>query len=223
MVIGMNMTFGPMHVTGLQGQPRRMYHWTDERVGEGFFNIGFWNLIATIGSFTLAVGVLVFVINVIVSQRKHGPAPLDPWDARTLEWMTANPPVEHNFDRIPTVHHLDEYFHRKYEDRGTDGHHDLHQVATGEEVYAELNAQPDAHIHLPSPSYWPLLLALALPVMAYGVIYNTILIAVGALLAILALFGWGLEPHTATEADFDPPPPSPSSEGGAELEVATSE
>ena len=40
MVIGMNMTFGPMHIIGLQGQPRRMYQWTEDRAGEGFFNIG---------------------------------------------------------------------------------------------------------------------------------------------------------------------------------------
>ena len=40
MVIGMNLTFGPMHIIGLQGQPRRMYQWTEERAGEGFFNLG---------------------------------------------------------------------------------------------------------------------------------------------------------------------------------------
>ncbi|MCI3950250.1 MAG: putative cytochrome c oxidase subunit I/subunit, partial [Acidimicrobiales bacterium] len=59
MVIGMNMTFGPMHIIGLQGQPRRMYVWTDARAGEGFFNLGFWNLIASIGAAILAVGVLL--------------------------------------------------------------------------------------------------------------------------------------------------------------------
>ena len=43
MIIGMNLTFGPMHILGLQGQPRRMYIWTEARAGEGFFNLGFWN------------------------------------------------------------------------------------------------------------------------------------------------------------------------------------
>jgi len=213
----MNLTFGPMHIIGLQGQPRRMYVWTENRAGEGFFNLGFWNLIASIGSFILGVGVLLFFVNVFLSHRRHGPAPLDPWDARSLEWMTTSPPKEHNFDEIPTVGHLDEFFHRKYEDRGEGDHHDFERVATAEEIIAEQEANADPHIHLPSPSYWPILLAFGLPVMAYGVIYNILLIAAGAGIVLLAMFGWALEPHTASESDYDPPPP----EGGAELEVAT--
>ncbi len=219
MIVGMNMTFGPMHIIGLQGQPRRMYQWTDYRAGEGFFNLGFWNLVASIGSLILGIGILLFFINVVVSHRKHGPAPLDPWDARALEWMTTNPPKEHNFDQIPIVGHLDEFFHRKYEDQGQDGHHEFVQVATAEELMAEQEANADAPIHLPSPSYWPILLAFGLPVMAYGVIYNFILIAVGAAIVLLSMFGWSLEPHTASDADYDPPPPP----GGTELEVANHE
>ena len=129
MIIGMNLTFGPMHILGLQGQPRRMYVWTDSRAGEGTFNLGFWNLVATIGTVILAIGILLFLINVWVS-RKHPPAPADPWDARSLEWLTTNPPKEHNFDRTPTVHALDEFFHRKYEDVGEGEEHEYVQVAT---------------------------------------------------------------------------------------------
>ena len=217
MIVGMNLTFGPMHIVGLQGQPRRMYVHTEARNGEGFFNITFWNLISSIGAFILAVGVLLFFINVFISSRRKEPAPLDPWDARSLEWMTNSPPKEHNFDVIPTVGHLDEFFHRKYEDRGEGEHHEFHQVATAEQIMAEQEANADAHIHLPSPSYWPLILALSLPVMAYGVIYHLVLIPVGAAIALASIFGWSLEPHTASPADYDPPAP----EGGAELEVST--
>jgi len=216
MTIGMNLTFGPMHIIGLQGQPRRMYQHTAARNGEGFFNITFWNAVASVGSFILGIGVLLFFINVWLSHRRHGPAPLDPWDARSLEWMTTSPPKEHNFDQIPTVGHLDEFFHRKYEDRGDDGHHDFHQVATAEEIMADQEANADAHIHLPSPSYWPIILAFGLPVMAYGVIYSFLLIPVGALIVLVAMFGWSMEPHTAPDSDYDPPPP----ESGTELEVA---
>lgn len=216
MTIGLNMTFGPMHIMGLQGQPRRMYVWTEERSGEGFFNLGFWNLIATIGALIIGVGVLMFVINVIYthSSSKVGKAPLDPWDARTLEWLTTSPPQEHNFDAIPTVHHLDEFFHRKYEEDERTG--EIRKVAEADEVLAELRSHPDAHIHLPSRSYWPILLASGLPVIGYGLIYNRIIGFVGAAIVLLASFGWALEPSVADDSDYDPT----TGDGGPTKEVA---
>ena len=210
MAIGMNMTFGPMHIIGLQGQPRRMYVWTEARAGEGFFNIGFWNLIASIGAFILAISVLLFLINVVHTHRKEPVAPLDPWDARTLEWMTTSPPKEHNFDSLPTVHALDEFFHRKYEDVGEGDAHDLQRVATAEELMAEQEANADHHIHMPSPSYWPIVLAFALPLIAYGVIYNRLISVVGVAILILAMFGWAMEPSVAEDSDYDPEPPAPT-------------
>ncbi len=217
MIIGMNLTFGPMHLIGLQGQPRRMYVWTSNRAGEGFFNLGFWNQVATVGTFVLAIGVLLFFVNVWVS-RKSPPAPADPWDARSLEWITTNPPKEHNFDRTPTVHALDEFFHRKYEDVGEGEHHEYVQRLTGEEVVEVEERHADAHIHLPSPSYWPIVLAFSLPIIAYGVIYNVLLIAAGAAIAVLAIYGWALEPADARETDYDPP--SDGGEPSKELAVS---
>jgi cytochrome c oxidase subunit 1 len=218
MVLGLNLTFGPMHIIGLQGQPRRMYVTTAARAGDGFFNISFWNLISSIGAFILAIGVGVFIVNIFWTSRKAEKAPLDPWDARSLEWMTTSPPKEHNFDAIPTVHHLDEFFHRKYEDRGEGEHHDFHKVATAEEILADQEAKADAHIHMPSPSYWPIVISFGLPIIAYGVIFSRLMIPIGLAIVLLGVYGWVMEPATATEADFEPPPPPP---GGGELEVAS--
>ena len=206
MIIGMNLTFGPMHIIGLQGQPRRMYVWTEARAGDGFFNLGFWNLLASIGAFILATGVLIFLINVVHTHRKEPDAPLDPWDARTLEWMTTNPPKEHNFDALPTVHALDEFFHRKYEDVGQGGNHDYQRVATGEDILAEQQAKADHDIHLPSPSYWPIVLATSLPIIGYGVVYEHLIAIPGLMILLLAAFGWALEPSAADEADNSPTP-----------------
>ena len=103
------------------------------------------------------------------------------------------------------MHALDEFFHRKYEDVGTGDQHEYKQVLTGEQVVNEEIAHADAHIHLPSPSFWPLVLALSMPVMSYGVIYNTLLIVAGAAMAVGAMFGLALEPSTAPDSDFDPP------------------
>ncbi len=210
MVIGLNLTFGPMHILGLQGQPRRMYIWTEARAGEGFFNLGFWNLVSSIGSFILAIGVLLFLINVVHTTRKGVIAPLDPWDSRSLEWMTTNPPKEHNFDVIPTVHHLDEFFHRKYTE---DENGAMIKVRNAEEIIAEQELMADKHIHMPSPSYWPLVVALGLPIIAYGVIFSTPIAVFGGVLVLFAAFGWSLEPATAKASDYDPPAPTGDNSG----------
>jgi cytochrome c oxidase subunit I len=201
MFIGMNMTFGPMHILGLQGQPRRMYVWTENRAGEGFFDLGFWNMVASIGSFVLAIGILFFFINIVWTAKKEPVAPLDPWDARTLEWITANPPKEHNFDRIPTVTHLDEFFHRKYqEDHATET---MTPVKTAEEILAEEEANAESHIHLPSPSYWPLVLSIGVFILGLGVIYGVPTMIIGSAVILLAVFGWVLEPSVAEDFDYE--------------------
>jgi len=105
MIIGFNMTFGPMHILGLQGMSRRIDSYSP---GFGF---EFWNMFASIGSFIIALGVLVFVINVISSARRarhEPPVGSDPWDARSLEWFTPNPTPVHNFDELIQVDSLDE-------------------------------------------------------------------------------------------------------------------
>jgi cytochrome c oxidase subunit 1 len=203
MVIGMNLTFGPMHILGLQGQPRRMYVWTEARGGSGLFTFGFWNMVSTIGSFVLTVGVLFFLINIVITARNGKQAPADPWDARTLEWLTTNPPKAHNFDRIPVVHHLDEFFHRKYEEDSAT--HTMKQVATGESLIRLEEENAEAHIHMPSPSYWPLVLAIGVGVLGLGVIYGTPVMVVGGLVVLLGSFGWVLEPSTAGPIDFETP------------------
>ena len=205
MFFGVNLTFAPMHILGLQGQPRRMVVWPDKITGEGFFDIAFWNRVASVGSFVIALGVLLFVINIFHTWKKAPAAPLDPWDARTLEWITASPPKEHNFDRIPTVHALDEFFHRKYEEQDTPDGAKLVKVRTAEEILAEEEANADHHIHLPSPSYWPIVMALSLPIIAYGVIFNLLLCFVGLAVLLLSIFGWCLEPSVADDTDYEPP------------------
>jgi cytochrome c oxidase subunit I len=205
MVLGMNLTFGPMHIVGLQGQPRRMYNY---QAGYGHTA---WNLLETIGSIILAVGVLLFLINAVRTNLKPANAPLDPWDARSIEWMTSSPPAEHNFDRVPTVHALDEFFHRKYEENHETG--EITRVATAEELLAVEQANKDQHIHMPSPSYWPIVLAFGLPVISIGIIYKTYPIAIlGGLIALAGSYGWATEPSVADPEDYDPPTTGTSKE-----------
>ena len=192
MLIGFNMTFGPMHVLGLQGMPRRIQTYPES------LGLTFWNLVSSIGAFTIAVSVLIFLVNAISSFRKPKEMVDDPWDARTLEWMTTSPPPEYNFAEIPVVHSLDEAWHRKYAE--TRGGRVVPVPAGGSgEALLDGDDHDGDHggghsIHMPSPSYWPIVAALGLPIIGYGIIFNWALVGVGAIVMLVGLFGWILEP-----------------------------
>ena len=99
MLIGMNLAFMPMHVLGLKGMPRRIATYEP---GLGW---DWWNLISTIGAFTIAVSMLFFIANVIKTMMSAPKtAGDDAWEGNTLEWMTSSPPPEHNFDSLPPIH-----------------------------------------------------------------------------------------------------------------------
>jgi cytochrome c oxidase subunit I len=97
MLIGFHVTFLIQHSIGLDGMPRRVYEYPD--VG----NLELYNLISTVGSFILALGVLVTVINVARSLKVGAIAGPDPWRANTLEWFTSSPPPVNNFDVVPRI------------------------------------------------------------------------------------------------------------------------
>jgi cytochrome c oxidase subunit I+III len=99
--VGFNLTFFPMHISGLLGMPRRIYTYHPG------LSWDLWNLLSTIGAFTLAVGILGTVVNVLWSLRSGKRAGPDPWGANTLEWATDSPPPEFNFASIPVVHSND--------------------------------------------------------------------------------------------------------------------
>ncbi len=97
MFIGFNITFLIQHSLGLDGMPRRIYEYGD--IG----NWGTWNLISTIGSFILGVGLLLSMINGYRSLKNGAIAGPDPWRGNTLEWFIPSPPPANNFDVVPTV------------------------------------------------------------------------------------------------------------------------
>jgi cytochrome c oxidase subunit 1 len=72
-------------------------------------------------------------------------------------------------------------------------------------VVADLERHADAHIHMPSPSYWPLVTALGMPVVAMGLIFDRWICVFGALITVVGIYGWAQEPSVADESDYDPP------------------
>src|SRR2546425_1110280 len=98
--IGVNLAFFPMHQLGLDGMPRRTFHYPQSPEWAGL------NLISTIGAYIIAAALVVFLWNFFYSiiLRNGKPADNDPWAADTLEWATTSPPQPYNFARIPVVH-----------------------------------------------------------------------------------------------------------------------
>ncbi|MBX5470160.1 MAG: cytochrome c oxidase subunit I [Thermoleophilaceae bacterium] len=90
-----NLTFGPMHLVGIDGMPRRVADYAQ--------HFAFWNAFISVSSFFFGMSLLVFLYNIVTSWR-HGPkAVANPWRAHTLEWQVSSPPPIFNFDEVPTV------------------------------------------------------------------------------------------------------------------------
>jgi cytochrome c oxidase subunit 1 len=106
--IGINVTFLVQHQLGLEGMPRRVVTY---RASDDFGDL---NMVSTIGSFILAVGVLVFIWNVVRTLRRGERVGNDPWDGQTLEWATTSPPPERNFDSLPPIRSERPFFDQKY-------------------------------------------------------------------------------------------------------------
>ncbi len=96
MFIFFNLTFFPMFLIGLLGQPRRVFEYAH--------NLQALNDVASISAFLLGASFIIFIINftwsIFVEPK---PSPANPWDSLGLEWMTATPVPPYNFERIPVV------------------------------------------------------------------------------------------------------------------------
>jgi cytochrome c oxidase subunit I len=194
-LLGFNLTFGPMHMAGLLGQPRRTAVLPAELGG----TVEVYNLLSSLGVIVLTVSSLVFLYNLIVSAKRGEDAGDDPWDARTLEWITASPPKHHNFDAIPTVTHRDEFWHRKYVE--DESGKPVKVPAGASEDHDE---EADEHIHMPDPSYWPFVMCLGFFPIGYGLVFaNLWVAAIGAVWMIVTYFAWIVEPLAEGDDDED--------------------
>jgi cytochrome c oxidase subunit 1 len=211
MLLGFNLTFAPMHILGLQGMSRRIYTYDE---GYGF---ELWNKVATIGAFILATSVLLFVFNIFYSKVKAKQLPppgADPWDARTIEWMTPSPVPAYNYDPVPTITRVDDFWYRKYGET-KDGK--LVRIAETDDVVQKRS--DGKHIHLPSPSYWPIVVAFGMPIVAYGLIFSLWLCLVGGIIMVAGIYGWVLEPPDDPDAaHLDHGPGGHTSDDGTAIE-----
>ena len=95
MTVGFNILYFPMLLLGYMGMPRRYYHYLAEYET--------LQRIATVGSWIMVAGILLLIINLIISLKRGEKASMNPWGGRTLEWTVSSPPPTENFHEIPVV------------------------------------------------------------------------------------------------------------------------
>ena len=108
-VVGFWVAFAPLYVLGLMGVTRRLRTFDDP-------SYQIWFVIAAIGAGIIAVGILAFLIQIVVSVLKRDQlrdTTGDPWGGRTLEWATSSPPPDYNFAFTPVIHDNDAWWDMK--------------------------------------------------------------------------------------------------------------
>ena len=185
MTIGFNLTFFPMHFAGMFGMPRRVYTYSS---GYGFDG---YNLLSTIGSFVIAISMLVMIWNWYRTMRQGKIAGDDPWDAQTLEWSISSPPPTYNFARIPVVASRRPFWDQKY--GGVGVHEPVHGGSNEGHGHGDEHAE---HIHMPNPSYFPVIVAVGFLMLAAGLMIPPfpVVSALGLLVMFVGIYGWAFEP-----------------------------
>jgi cytochrome c oxidase subunit I+III len=192
MFIGFNVTFFPMHIVGMLGMPRRVYTYA---AGIGWES---YNLIATIGAFMIALSVLLFLVNLVISVRSGAPAGDNPWDADSLEWNTSSPPLPHNFTVLPIVHSRHPLWEQKELHEGDEATRRLVQALgrwptkwRAALVTSTLEGKPLEVFRVSDPSIWPFIASIGLIVIFGSEIWSLRWLAVvGALIFIGSVVGW---------------------------------
>ncbi|MEK4484986.1 cytochrome c oxidase subunit I [Psychrobacillus sp. FSL H8-0484] len=149
--IGFHLTFFIQHFLGLMGMPRRVFTFGANQGWDLF------NAISSFGAIFMAIGVIILVVNIIITVVKNEKVGNDPWeDGRTLEWAIPQPVPFYNFKQTPLVRGLDTFWIEKQEGN-KEGM-----------TYAE----PLSDIHMPNNSFIPFVMTFGLFVAAFGALYN---------------------------------------------------
>jgi len=179
--LSFQLTFFPMHWSGLLGMPRRVYTYP---AGLG---LEVPNLLSTIGAFVLAFAIVLFVVNGIVSLYRGAIAGPNPWGAASLEWATSSPPPVYNFEHIPVVESNTPLW---------DCEGEL-PVVTGLRVDEKelllttvVAAAPDLREPVPAASLWPLITAIAVGIVFVASIFSPWALAVGVVPCGIAATAW---------------------------------
>jgi cytochrome c oxidase subunit 1 len=149
-LIGFHLTFFIQHFLGLMGMPRRIWKFLPNQ------GLDTGNLISSIGAAFMAFGVIVMLINIVITSVRNKKVGNDPWgDGRTLEWALPSPPPFYNFKQLPLVRGVDTWWIEKMEGK------------------KELTpAEPLGDIHMPNGSILPVFISFGLFIAAFGAMHH---------------------------------------------------
>ena len=202
--IGFNVTFLLMHLTGLLGMPRRVYTYQTD------LGWDWLNLLSSVGSFVMAIGIAVIVLDLALHFRFGRRAPHNPWRADTLEWAMPMPPQPYNFLTIPTVTSRHPLWDRpRLPAEIAAGEHLLGEFEHGrrETFYTTgVSAEATAVAHVPTNSWVPLQAGIALAALCISLLARSYIPALlVAVISAVMLLRWswqnGAHPSSAPHND----------------------
>lgn len=176
-MIGMNLTFFPMHYAGMLGMPRRIYTYD---AGQGW---DLFNALSTYGVYTIVVATLIFVYNFFRSLKKGDLAGPNPWGAPSVEWTIPSPAPSYNYATLPTV----------------SSRYPMWEGKPADIESAKINQQTgktatQLGIILPYNTIKPMLAAAAMCVMFAGLMINAWWLVGGAIAMAFCFFAWLASP-----------------------------
>jgi cytochrome c oxidase subunit 1/cytochrome c oxidase subunit I+III len=192
MFIGFNVGFFPMHILGLLGMPRRIYTYQS---GLGYDG---WNMVVTVGAFVLGLGILISIVNLVVSLRSGVLAGANPWNSDGLEWGTSSPPEPYEVVHIPLVASRHPLWDDFIEEEDAEDDRTLHGGRLTPTTTV-LDAIPIGIATIPEDSIVPLLMSIAM--FAFFVVFVFKMLW-GALAMLLVTFLLGciwMWPRTVKE------------------------
>jgi cytochrome c oxidase subunit I+III len=190
--LGFHITFFPMHIVGLLGMPRRVYTYAN---GLGW---EIYNVISTVGSFILALGILLFVINVLYTLRRGEEAGSDPWQADSLEWATDSPSPSYGFAELPIVRSRHPLWEQEDIRSGDERIKAMLQDLAGWPLTwraalttSVLEARPTEIFRVSGPSIFPFVTAVGIILMFAAEIFSLRILVMGGLgVMAVGLVGW---------------------------------
>jgi cytochrome c oxidase subunit I+III len=189
MFAGFNVTFVPMHFTGLRGMPRRVFTYP---AGIG---LDAPNLISSAGAFILAAGLAVFVWDVLRPKGRQEASERNPWKAGTLEWLAEMPGKPWGVRSIPEIDHQYPLWDQPHFLRDVDqGRFYLPDAEEGKRemlVTSTIDARPLQCLRVPGPTFVTFWAAMFMGgIFFFSTFHLWWLAAASGVLALCAVVAW---------------------------------